>query len=208
MTSLEIEVKFYLADPEKIHSRITAAGTKTSGRHHEYNVCFDDRQFGLLNRKALLRLRKAGGSTELTYKGPPPEDSNSKEFKIFTELEVTVSDFDTTAAILKALGFHAEQIYEKYRQTWTLDNGTLLCIDCMPFGCFLEIEGRAENIKKAAADLGLQWEKRILSNYLAIFDHIRAACGLAFNDVTFAGFRDSNMDFAPLILEFEAGSET
>ncbi|MBS0014116.1 MAG: class IV adenylate cyclase [Desulfobacterales bacterium] len=206
MTPLEIEVKFYLPDPEKIRSRITAAGAKTSGRHHEYNIRFEDRQSGLLKQEALLRLRKAGDRTELTYKGPPPEENVSKEFKIFTELEVTVSDFDTTAAMLQALGFHAEQIYEKYRQTWTLDNGTLLCLDCMPFGCFLEIEGRAENIKNAAADLGLQWEKRILSNYLAIFDHIRAACGLDFNDVTFAGFRDTNEDFAPLIREFEAGA--
>ncbi|MCA1785286.1 MAG: class IV adenylate cyclase, partial [Desulfobacteraceae bacterium] len=172
----------------------------------EYNIRFEDPQSGLLKQEALLRLRKAGDSTELTYKGPPPEDSNNKEFKIFTELEVTVSDFDTTAAILQALGFHAEQIYEKYRQTWTLDNGTLLCLDCMPFGCFLEIEGRAENIKKAAADLGLQWEKRILSNYLAIFDRIRAACGLDFNDVTFAWFNNTNANFAPLIREFEAGT--
>ncbi|MCF8028852.1 MAG: class IV adenylate cyclase [Desulfobacteraceae bacterium] len=208
MTSLEIEVKFYLADPEKIRSRITATGAETSGRHHEYNVCFDDRQFALLNRKALLRLRKAGDSTELTYKGPPPEASTSKEFKVFTELEVAVSDFDTTAAILQTLGFHAEQIYEKYRQTWTLDNGTLLCIDCMPFGCFLEIEGRAENIKKAAADLGLQWEKRILSNYLAIFDRIRTTRGLDFNDVTFALFGNADADFVPLIREFEAGPQT
>lgn len=208
MTSLEIEVKFYLADPEKIRSRITATGAETSGRHHEYNVCFDDRQSGLFNRGALLRLRKAGERTELTYKGPPPEASDNKEFKVFTELEVSVSDFETTAAIFKALGFHARQVYDKYRQTWTLDNGTLLCIDCMPFGCFLEIEGRAENIKKAAADLGLQWEKRILSNYLAIFDRIRDACGLDFNDVTFALFGNENADFVPLIREFEAGPQT
>lgn len=203
MTPLEIEVKFYLPDPEKIHSRIQASGAVSSGKTCEYNLCFDDPQSCLFRRKALLRLRKTGNNSKLTYKGPPPEAS--RDFKVFTEQEVAVDDFDTMAAILEAIGFHKSQVYEKKRETWILEDGTMLCADLMPFGSFLEIEGRPGTIENAAKMLGLDWKKRILANYLAIFSRLKSEFSLGFSDVTFDNFARVNKDFSQIIREFEAG---
>ncbi len=90
----------------------------------------------MIKHKALLRLRK-DKKTTLTYKSsPPPSD---KDFKIFKALEIDISDFSTMNQIHEALGFHIEQKYEKWRETFVLDSSQF-CLDSMPIGEFLEIE--------------------------------------------------------------------
>ena len=53
-------------------------------------------------------------------------------------------------AILEALGFTPALVYEKRRQTWRLGK-TEIVIDVLPFGLFMEIEGRATEIKAVEA---------------------------------------------------------
>ncbi|MGD2150531.1 MAG: hypothetical protein PVF99_08005, partial [Desulfobacterales bacterium] len=64
----------------------------------------------------------------------------------------------------------------------------------MPYGDFLEIEGQKEDIKKLASRIGLKWKKRILLNYLAIFDVIMQKSNLPFYDVTFSNFINIRFD--------------
>jgi adenylate cyclase class 2 len=66
----------------------------------------------------------------------------------------------------------------------------------MPYGDFLEIEGQKEDIKELAYRIGLKWQKRILLNYLAIFEVIRQKSNLPFYDVTFSNFINIRFDFA------------
>jgi adenylate cyclase class 2 len=139
-----------------------------------------------------LRLRQDKSIT-LTFKSPLAESGH--EFKKMTELEVEVSDFDVMNGILQALGFHCEQTYEKWRETLVL-NGTQFCLDAMPFGDFLEIEGQAEDIKKYASRLGLQWSKRILLNYLEIFEIMKEKNKLGFKNPTFDNFKNIKVDIA------------
>ena len=82
------------------------------------------------------------------------------------------------------------QIYEKYRETFTIKSACL-CLDTMPFGDFLEIEGDKAAIRALAERLSLPWEHRILTNYLNIFATIKTNHGLGFNDVTFDNFAAS-----------------
>ncbi len=201
--SLEIEVKFFLTDPERIRSRIQDTGAHYNGKSFEKNIRFEDHACSLIKRGALLRLRKTETGVELTYKGETSE--KNRDFKIHRELEILVSDFDTAAAILRELGFHEEQVYEKYRESWNMGDA-LLCMDCMPFGLFLEIEGLPDEIRKIAGILGLDWEKRILENYLAIFERLKTECRLSFNDVTFENFSGVGLEFAGFAPLFEAGS--
>jgi adenylate cyclase class 2 len=58
-------------------------------------------------------------------------------------------------AILEALGFTPALVYEKRRQTWRLGN-TEIVIDVLPFGLFMEIEGRINQIKAVERKLGLK----------------------------------------------------
>jgi adenylate cyclase class 2 len=207
MADLEMEVKFFLPDPKATRDALREAGAvETSARVFEFNLRFDDERGGLRRRESLLRLRK-DREIRLTYKGDPGAAGAELKHavKVFRELEVTVSDFDRTRAILEALGFSPVQTYEKYRETFALDE-TECCLDALPFGHFLEIEGPAERIPSASQRLGLSWAKRILANYLAIFDAVRAEHGLTFTDPTFANFEDLAVDAAEVIRRFEAGA--
>ena len=163
---------------------ISELGALSRGKSFEKNLRFENEQKTLKNRKLLLRLRR-DKTTTLTIKSPLSEYDT--EFKKMKELEVEVSDFDTMNHILQTLGFRCEQIYEKWREIFVL-NKTLFCLDCMPFGNFLEIEGREEDIKHYATRLGLQWSRRILLDYLEIFNILKVNKKLDFEDVTFDNF--------------------
>ena len=190
MKHLETEIKFYLIDLPLIRQRILNLDAQSRGRFFESNVRFEDSGRTFRKKKSLLRLRR-DQKVRLTYKSTPPEESS--QFKIMTELEVAVSDFDTMQQILEALGFHHEQVYEKWRETLVLDE-TQFCLDRMPYGDFLEIEGQKQDIKKFVTQLGLRWNQRILLNYLHIFEILQKNLDLDFSDVTFDHFKQIEMD--------------
>jgi adenylate cyclase class 2 len=197
---LEIEVKFYLPDVDSVRKRLLKLGATESPECMETNIRFENPERSLKARHQLLRLRKDDGC-RLTFKEPPRQ--TMKEFKVYRELEVRVSDFDTMSSILKALGFEAVQRYDKRRRSYRWKDVTL-CIDTMPFGTFLEIEGPQMGIKAVAKTLALPWEERIVSNYLAIFDLLRHRYQLPFEDVTFENFRSYPVNIAPHLPELRA----
>jgi adenylate cyclase, class 2 len=198
MDSLEIEVKFFLPDLERIRKNILKLGARSLGRFFEVNIRFEDNEKTLIKKNALLRLRRDNRIT-LTYKSEPALDDLN--FKIFRELEVEVGNFDVMKSILTSLGFRSEQVYEKWRETLVLHD-THFCLDTMPFGTFLEIEGHRETIPEMAREIGLDWEDRILFNYLKIFDVLKQQENLSFSDVTFENFKHLSLDFSRYLLFF------
>jgi len=201
MEQLEIEVKFYLPNIERMQRRVLALGAESKGRVFENNVRYEDENNTLIRKKSLLRLRR-DAKTILTFKSSPP--AASTEFKVFNELEVEVSDFETMNRILQNLGLYPEQLYEKWRETLILDQ-TGFYLDTMPYGTFLEIEGSEKDIRTYAASLGLNWQKRILLNYLEIFKIIRQTLSLNFKDLTFKNFENIRVDMAAFLGKLEAG---
>ncbi len=191
MNTLEIEVKFHLGNVELIRNSIEKIGGTCLGKSFEKNIRFENSSNSLILNNSLLRLRQ-DTKAKLTYKSQPT--LKDKDFKIHKELEVEVSDFSTMELILESIGFHKEQVYEKWRETFMVEN-TLLCIDSMPYGTFLEIEGEKSDIRRASKNLGLKWEHRILQNYLAIFDMIKQKLALPFMDVTFDNFKGVSVEF-------------
>ena len=202
MENLEIEVKFYVSDFVPLRDKIRQLGAVcTTERTFEHNVRYETQDDRLFKNRCLLRLRK-DRQTTLTFKSPPPKTDN--RFKVYRELEVSLSDFDTMDAILNALGFSRRQVYEKWRETWQLDDATL-CLDAMPFGSFLEIEARPESILQLVRDLGLAWERRILANYLGMFAALKEKEGWTFSDVTFDNFAEVRLLFDRYRQVFEVG---
>jgi adenylate cyclase class 2 len=197
---LEIEVKFHLEDPALTRDRLLAIGAQRSPKVFETNIRYDDTHRRLRSSGKLLRLRKDTGC-RLTFKSPPP--ASDTEFKVFHELEVVVGDFQTTSEILKAIGFQPVQTYEKWRETYTVKD-VEVCIDTMPYGVFLEIEGSEAGITSMARDLGLVWGQRILENYLAIFELVRAKFALPFHDVTFANFKGRTIELSAVLPDLYA----
>ena len=191
MEYIETEVKFHITNIQAVRSTILDLGADSRGKVFETNLRYENKNNDLIKSKSLLRLRK-DTKTTLTFKSRLKSEDN--EFKSLRELEVEVSDFDRMKLILEALGFHKEQIYEKYRETLIL-KGTILCIDTMPFGNFLEIEGEKEAITDLAKKIGLDWFERIILNYLELFERLKKELNLPFSDVTFANFKSTDVDF-------------
>jgi adenylate cyclase class 2 len=189
---LEIEIKFLLSDPAPVRRRLICLGAASDGSTFEQNIRFEDPRLSFRASGSLLRLRM-DRRARLTFKSRQADPEG--QFKVYRELEVAVDDFDRMHRILEAMGFHPAQRYEKRRETFHLQD-TEFCLDSLPFGEFIEIEGQKEAIRKYAGRLGLAWDKRILTNYLQIFDLIRRRRGLAFSDITFANFEGIRVDSA------------
>ena len=197
---LESEVKFFLADTADIRDRLRRTGARSNGCAFETNYRYDNAANQLLAQKCLLRLRR-DRCNRLTFKKPHP--SGGRQVKTHEEWEIEVSDFDITHQILKALGFRKAQVYEKIRETFELDM-VEICLDQLPFGHFIEIEGPPETLPAVAARLGLAWQGRILATYLQIFETLRNTLGLPFQDLTFAHFQTVDADLTAEIRQFEA----
>lgn len=201
MEKLEVEVKFFLPHRPSLREDILDLGARSHGRFFEKNIRFEDPNKTLKSKKCLLRLRH-DHKTTLTFKSKPNQDS--QQVKVFKEFEVEVSDFVTMKVILESLGFHCEQVYEKWRETLILAN-TLFCLDTMPYGQFLEIEGSQKDIQLYARRLGFQWDKRILANYLEIFEIIKEKMDFKFTDVTFDNFKNIAVQLEDYLQLIEAG---
>ena len=184
-TDKELEVKFYLSRGKELEGKIIAlGGCLRDPKVHEINLRFDTPNQDLLSAGKLLRLRM-DTRARLTYKGPGRVEGGAR---LRQELEFTVSDFDTTRALVEALGYQMQMMYEKYRTTYQLGELELV-LDEMPYGDFLEIEGGdGESIQKAAERLGLDWSARNLESYTVLFEHARAALGFTFRDLNFTNF--------------------
>ncbi len=204
MDHLEIELKFFVPDFAILRDRLRAMGAVCiASRTREHNVRYETEDERLLANGCLLRLRH-DRQTTLTFKAPPPE--TDPRFKIYRELEVQVSDFETMDAILNALGFRRRQVYEKWRETWQLDDA-LVCLDTLPYGFFVEIEAPPDAIMTMVRELELAWERRILATYLGMFATLQDQQGWDFSDVTFENFAAVDFTFAPYRRLFEAGQE-
>lgn len=190
-------MKFCLQDVAAMGRALRDLGASSHGRVFESNLLFDDPGETLAKKKCLLRLRK-DNSIRLTFKSPAAEEagtaaagpSHRADFKTLKEIEISVDDYETTQTLLMSLGFFPVRRYEKYRETFSLDN-TEVCIDAMPYGDFLEIEGEEAAILTLARRLQLAWDARITDNYLDIFDNIKKKAHLDFIDVTFENFDPS-----------------
>jgi adenylate cyclase class 2 len=194
--NLEVEVKFLVANLPSIRDRLLAlSATLDKPRTYERNVRYDNAWQGLQQEGKLLRLRQ-DAAVRLTFKGNPAEEVNS-EARVREELEIDVSDFGTAAAILERIGFEGVQVYEKYRETFKLGPVEVV-LDEMPFGDFVELEGEESAIRNACKQLGLEWNERILENYLTLLARLKAHWDLPFDDLTFDNFADLNVSVADL----------
>lgn len=185
--NLETEVKFFVTDLAAVRRKLLQVGaTLDIPRSYEYNIRYDNAWNGLMRQGKLLRLRQDQRS-RLTFKGVSDKDLTS-EAKVRQEVEIEVSNFEKTATILEKVGFERRQVYEKYRETFCL-MAIEVTLDELPFGDFVELEGDEAVIKQAANTLGLDWQRRVLDNYLALMARLKASHDLPFDDLTFENFQ-------------------
>jgi adenylate cyclase class 2 len=191
VTDKELEVKFHVSDLAEIEKQLVKLGaTLVQPRTHEYNLRFDTPSGDLAQAESMLRLRRDAGS-HVTFKGP---SSTLGGVLARQEIEFEVSNFVSAQKLIEALGFRSKFVYEKYRTTYGLD-GLKITLDEMPYGLFVEIEGKeAAPIQKAANQLNLDWQERLPETYISIFRRLKELFSLHFTDLTFANFEGAEIN--------------
>jgi len=181
----ELEVKFHVSELAGIEKQLVKFGaTLVQPRTHEYNLRFDTPAGDLAQAESMLRLRRDAAS-HVTFKGP---SSTLGGVLARQEIEFEVSNFISAQKLIEALGFRSKFVYEKYRTTYAMD-GLKITLDEMPYGPFVEIEGKeAAPIQTAANKLGLDWQERLPETYISIFRRLKELFSLTFTDLTFANF--------------------
>jgi len=181
----ELEVKFLISDLPRLEKRLQSLGAKLiRPRVHEYNVRYDTPTGELKRANRILRLRK-DLETTLTFKGPERIEGGVSDRQ---ELELSVGDFESADMFFRALGYQAVLVYEKCRTIYEI-GGSFVTLDEMPYGDFVEVEGPdAAGIQEVSRLIRLDWQRRILDNYVEIFESICERLGLTFRDITFDNF--------------------
>lgn len=162
----ETEIKLAAEDVKTARRKLRAAGFRVARpRVFEANTIFD-RNASLRRQRTLLRLRDAGGTFTVTYKGTPlPGRHKSRE-----EIETHVDDPKTTRMIFERLGFRAEWRYEKFRTEYKLERGAgMATLDETPIGVYLELEGSPRWIDRMARVLGFTHEDYITASYSRLY---------------------------------------
>jgi adenylate cyclase, class 2 len=161
---VETEVKIRIADVSEVIDRLRALGFAPSvARVFERNTLYDKPDEELRNREMILRLRRAGDRSVITWKGPHEEGPHKSR----PELETSIGSTETLGQILEQLGYQRHFRYEKYRTELTKhsDGNAVVTVDETPIGNFLELEGPAEWIDKTARDLGFAKPDYVLDSY-------------------------------------------
>lgn len=177
--ALEIELKYLNADHDKARMIMKEQGAKLLTRHYERNIVLDDPGRTLYKRSALLRVRQAEKVT-LTVKRIPADPGSGKA-KVYIEHETEVSNFDETVAAMQVLGYSPVFRYEKIREEWEFAD-CHICLDLLPFGPFIEIEGAEDEILACADKLGLSTADACKKTYHELNRDYRKISGLEPNE--------------------------
>lgn len=173
--ALEIETKYLNADHAALRARLAELGAGRVGRWLERNAVYDDADRSLKARGTLLRLREKPGGAVLTLKRSAA--ATSATAKIYEEHETRVDDARALRGVLCGLGYAEALRYEKIREKWKLA-GCEVCLDTLPFGDFVEIEGAEADILACAGLLGLQSENASTATYHELNRQHRQAANL------------------------------
>lgn len=150
--TIETEKKYRLTKKQRamVLRRLPEIGAKPKGEEFEENTLYMGHDLAVGSK--VLRLRRVGDGATLTYKQRLRGASSIKHQR---EEETLVDDPDAMSAILEALGFTPALVYEKRRATWALGKAEVV-IDELPFGLFMEIEGKESEIKSIEGKLGIK----------------------------------------------------
>jgi len=157
----EIEIKIIEIDRKRVQDDLATLGaTKTFDGDVE-TWFFDFHGDTIMRARDLLRLRRVGDKTDLTFK----KFVESRSAKVRNEYEVSISDFETMSLILESLGLVSTLRMKKHRTSYRLKSGLEVDIDKYTgeyshIPELLEIEGEdAETIYLHAKLLGFQPEE-------------------------------------------------
>ncbi len=137
---MEVEVKFRV-DFRGMRRRIEGIGASFLREEIQEDIYFS------VPLPELLRVRRISnlGKAFLTHKHIADPGRNEE----FDELEVEVSDFDTTVEILRRLGYKEDVVVRKRRLVYRLGDVTFELSEVEGLGGFLDIEVISNDVEVA-----------------------------------------------------------
>lgn len=199
MRTVEIELKFPVADIEQLQARLAALAFELkTARTFESNTLYDTASRGLRERGHLLRLRQYGEAWTLTHKARPPDGSatpDQSRYKSRVETETRIEDGPAMSAILCDLGYEPVFRYEKWRTEWVHKPAEFesvgegqghLVIDETPIGTYAELEGPPSWIDRRLAMIGIDPSLCLTESYGRLFLAWKQHTGSMAANLTFA----------------------
>ncbi len=195
MQSAEIELKFPVADPAALESRLTQLGFHLdTPRTFEHNTLYDTADRNLRTRRQLLRIRQYGSLCTLTHKRQPDQQDpvDTTRYKVRIETETTISEGPALAEVFQQLGFSPAFVYEKYRSEWSHpiapNSATIahLVLDETPIGTYAELEGPTDWIDRTLIELNVDPATCLTDSYGKLFLDWKQRTGSSAENLTFA----------------------
>jgi adenylate cyclase class 2 len=168
MIETEVKIRFDRGSPHDARELIERHGyTVLEARTLESDQVFDRASSELRGADQLLRLRRSGARSTVTYKGPATRERHKSR----EEIEFDVSDASAFELVLDRLGYTPRFRYEKYRTKFAVQSPQtgIITIDETPIGVFLELEGPADWIDRTAAQLGFPPSEYCTASYAALY---------------------------------------
>ena len=149
---IEIEKKYRLTKEQRtrVSQRLREISATRRNEVFEENTIYTGHD--LAAESKVLRLRRVGDGATLTFKQRLPSSTPIKQQR---EEETAVANPSAMGAILEAVGFTPKLVYEKRRETWSLGTAEIV-LDELPFGLFMEIEGKESEIEAIESQLAIK----------------------------------------------------
>lgn len=185
MSTVEIEVKFPVADAAELRQRLVRNGFhEETPRTFERNILYDTRDRRLRSQQSILRVRNYGGKWKVTHKCLPSNHDPAARHKHRDETETSVQDGEALGHIFTQLGYAPSFVYEKWRTEYSDATGHCV-LDETPIGVYAELEGPEDWIDATGQKLGVDSAQFSTLSYGRLFDVWREKTGSTAENLTF-----------------------
>jgi adenylate cyclase class 2 len=161
----EIEAKFLDVSFDDIRQKLTDLGAVCEEPMRIMRRVAIDNDFMRTGKDSFLRVRDEGHRVTMTYK-----QFDSLSVDGAKEIEVEVSDYDATVALLEQIGLHSHTSQETRRENWRLGDVEIMLDEWPWIKPYIEIEAESETaIRELAAKLGFDWEDAVFGDVMAAY---------------------------------------
>ena len=171
---MEVEVKAYAKDLDKIEAKIRSMGAEPTWEGEQVDTYYNHPERDFAKTDEALRIRKEKDRNSLTYKGPKVD----KLSKTREEIQFSMEDPEAAGKVLVKLGFSEVGVVKKHRKKFKLGELKISLDRVEGLGDFVEVEALDTNISEQDVsktrdriivimdELGL--EKRERTSYLEL----------------------------------------
>lgn len=167
---MEIEIRAKIKNQNEIKKKLQGLGAKLIKDTKQIDKYFGEMSlYRKIGYSFLMRVRKEGNKTFLTYKG-----AKMNKDGIWEEYEFSINDSKAAEAMLKDMGLEKITEIRKKRTEYKL-NGLTICLDAIEgLGNFVEIESKTNNslgknkLEMLAKKLNIEKDQIVHKGYLTM----------------------------------------